>query len=236
MQEPILSCNEITEETCYDDEGWKPTSCAKFSDGGCPCPEGEEKCVPASAEGYPGWCQPATEACCDLSEVFCYDEKGATFCAKSYEGCPCHEGEEKCGGFCQPATETCCDESEDFCVGEDGATFCAKSSEGCPCHEGEQKCVYFEGEPGLCVPTGECHGQTRFVQKQNKLLGIAIKQGTWKEVTTLNRPKEKLDRDAGMVSKHSLRHNLVTLIRSMKSHQANMEEKKSLLRGAVYSM
>ena len=41
-----ICCNTTTQETCYawDDSGNILQSCALIADGGCPCPDGYEKC------------------------------------------------------------------------------------------------------------------------------------------------------------------------------------------------
>ena len=38
-----VCCNQKTEETCYDYDGGS-NYCALIADGGCPCPEGTERC------------------------------------------------------------------------------------------------------------------------------------------------------------------------------------------------
>jgi len=210
------SCDWETEETCYD-ENYTATSCAKISGGGCPCSEGEEKC--GAFDGHDGWCQSATEVCCDgETEETCYDENyTATSCAKiSGGGCPCSEGEEKCGafdghaGWCQSATQVCCDgETEETCFDENyTATSCANISDGCP-------------------------RQTSFVHKQNKMFGITFKHGTRKEIASLNLLKEKLNRASGEAAKYSLKHNMVTLVRSVESRRAHIEKKKTLSSAVV---
>ena len=131
-------CDDATEETCYD-ENYIPSSCAKITDGGCPCPDGEEKCGADVDFGWPGYC---TALCCDSDEETCYDENySPTSCAKIDEGgCPCPDGEEKCGadvdfgwpGYC---TAICCDwETEETCYDENWYPIsCAKFDEGgCP--------------------------------------------------------------------------------------------------------
>jgi hypothetical protein len=42
----FICCNTTTQETCYawDDSGNIIPSCALIADGGCPCPDGYEKC------------------------------------------------------------------------------------------------------------------------------------------------------------------------------------------------
>ena len=129
----VLCCDDTMEETCYD-ETYSPVSCAKIADGGCPCPEGQEKCGADVEFGWAGYC---TELCCGADEEACYDENySPVSCSKIADGgCPCPEGEEKCGadaefgwpGWCTPV---CCDwETEETCYGENGMT-CAKVSEG----------------------------------------------------------------------------------------------------------
>ncbi len=42
-----ICCDRTTDETCYwdyDNNNFIPPSCAAIVDGGCPCPDGTEKC------------------------------------------------------------------------------------------------------------------------------------------------------------------------------------------------
>jgi len=209
-----VCCDWETDETCYDKD-WTVTSCAKLSDGGCPCSEGKEKC--GAFDGHPGWCQLAAKVCCDReTEEECFDENYKSSCAKlSDGGCPCSEGEEKCGahkffaGWCQSANEVCCDsETEEWCYDDVFTMSCAKISDGCP-------------------------RQTSFVHKQNKMFGITFKHGTRKEIASLNLLKEKLNRASGEAAKYSLKHNMVTLVRSVESRRAHIEKKKTLSSAVV---
>lgn len=113
-------CNWESEETCYDDIG-NFVECVPHADGGCPCPEGQEKCD--ASKGDSGYCI-EHEYCCDWdSEDTCYDDNWNVVGCVPYAdgGCPCPEGQEKCGalwpkfyeaGYC---TEFCCtDEQEEW--------------------------------------------------------------------------------------------------------------------------
>lgn len=92
------------------------------------------------------------------TEETCFDETWAVSgCAPWSEGCPCTDGEVKCGasdewpGFC---TAICCDwETEQSCHDENWkVTGCALWSEGCPCADDEVKCGVSEGYGGWCQP------------------------------------------------------------------------------------
>jgi len=157
------SCNGFKEETCYDEEGNE--FCAPRGDGGCPCPEGEEKCGAIEWLGFTGTC---TKVCCDIgAEEICLNENGdPESCAAFADGgCPCPEGEEKCGaidwlGYLGYCTKACCDiVTEEICLdGEGVIESCAAFSEGgCPCPEGQQKCDWpgalanITNHPGYCA-------------------------------------------------------------------------------------
>jgi hypothetical protein len=116
MQQDVLECDWANEEECYDDN-WNVVDCVPYVDGGCPCPEGQEKC--GAFQGYTGYCiEP--EYCCENDQELCYDvDYNPTGCMSISEGgCPCPEGQEKCGsmpewniaGYC---TEFCCSDEEE---------------------------------------------------------------------------------------------------------------------------
>jgi len=162
-------CCTMEEETCYDDM-YQETGCAPLADGGCPCAEGEVKCGAIPEWNYPGWC---TEFCCTEEEETCYDETyEESGCAALAEGgCPCPEGQVKCGadpewdysGYC---TDLCCADDEETCYSSDSfePESCAPIAEGgCPCAEGEVKCnaVAEIGFLGYCTPLC-CEEQTCF--------------------------------------------------------------------------
>jgi len=140
-----VCCDDVySEETCYNDSG-VAISCAPYEEGGCPCPEGQQKC----GEDYPyffGYCSTSTVCCDYLTEETCYDDSGvASSCAPISEGCPCPEGQEKCGGdeyYAGYCTTLCCNKNEETCYGEDGnAESCVAIADGgCPCPEGQVKC------------------------------------------------------------------------------------------------
>jgi len=155
-----VCCDYDTEETCFDDES-NAASCKAFAEGGCPCPNGEEKCGADEMFGYSGYC---SAVCCDdATEETCYnDEWNAESCKAIAEGgCPCPEGEVKCGademygypGYC---SAVCCDDAtEETCYDDEwNAESCAPIGEGCPCAgEGEERCGVDEtfGYPGYCT-------------------------------------------------------------------------------------
>jgi len=156
-----LQCDWETQDSCFDDN-WIVTSCAPISDGGCPCKEGELKC--GAMDGWAGWCHadPCPLQCDWETEDTCFDDNWtATSCEPiSTGGCPCKEGEQKCGGtdyyagWCQ-ADEcplTCDWMIEETCFDDDWvAISCAPTSTGgCPCKEGEKKCGATDTYPGWC--------------------------------------------------------------------------------------
>eukprot|EP00569_Conticribra_weissflogii_P006955 CAMPEP_0171333602 /NCGR_PEP_ID=MMETSP0878-20121228/4101_1 /TAXON_ID=67004 /ORGANISM="Thalassiosira weissflogii, Strain CCMP1336" /LENGTH=327 /DNA_ID=CAMNT_0011834549 /DNA_START=81 /DNA_END=1064 /DNA_ORIENTATION=+ len=162
-----VCCDEITEETCMgDDDG--VLYCAKYSEGGCPCEDDDDvKC--GYSEYFPGYC---TKVCCDPeTEQTCYDSNwNPLWCAKiAWGGCPCPDGQVKCGsrtsrsaGFC---TDICCDfRTEEICSDENFNRYCAPiSNGGCPCPEGQEKCSASENYAGYCVDIGTCPGSESVV-------------------------------------------------------------------------
>jgi hypothetical protein len=119
-----VSCNLKTEEICYDETYTKAVSCSLISDGGCPCPQGLERCEADLENGCVGYC---TDICCDwINEYACHDLK---VCAKIEDGCPCPEGRVECfpgDGVC---SDSCCDLStEELCYGSNDTSFCAPVS------------------------------------------------------------------------------------------------------------
>ena len=119
-----MSCDHKTEETCYDETYTKAVSCSLISDGGCPCPKGQERCGADLENGCVGWC---TDVCCDwTNEYACYDLK---VCAKIEEGCPCSEGRKECYPGVGVCSDVCCESStEEQCYGSDNTSFCAPVS------------------------------------------------------------------------------------------------------------
>lgn len=121
--------------------------CANVDEGGCPCPAGEAKCGVFEVDGgHTGYCTPL---CCDndndrdegrLQEQqrqrqTCYDENyDPSYCAYVDEGgCPCPEGQIKCGGtedWAGYCTEACCDHDEEACYDARGNKSCDKILEG----------------------------------------------------------------------------------------------------------
>ncbi len=88
-----VCCDQTTEETCNN-----PPLCALIVDGGCPCPEGQEKCEVDLATKYTGNC---VDVCCDRkTEETCYTSgcQPSQFCAKIIDGgCPCLENQVRRG-------------------------------------------------------------------------------------------------------------------------------------------
>jgi len=91
-----VCCDATTEETCYawdDISGTIVASCAAFANGGCPCPEGMERCGADLDNNIVGWCD---TICCDATtEVLCYDWESGTYdpyCAPLVDGGGCPEG------------------------------------------------------------------------------------------------------------------------------------------------
>ncbi len=119
-----LCCEDYVEETCYSVFGIAE-SCALIADGGCPCPDGQLKCgsfpgyagmiylqfsfnffgifffvnveVVFHSYSFSGYCAPL--CCNDYIEETCYSVTGqAESCALIADGgCPCPEGQIKCG-------------------------------------------------------------------------------------------------------------------------------------------
>eukprot|EP00956_Cyclotella_meneghiniana_P015933 scaffold24800_cov44-Cyclotella_meneghiniana.AAC.2 len=145
---------------------YNPTGCASLNDGGCPCPEGEVKCYTNAQHQQAGseffsepWYGVCVDECCTDQQEACYDYEtgGKQTCADiEAGGCPCAEGEVKCGadpdynyaGYC---TELCCQDDEELCYSSDysydysydypQAESCAPiAAGGCPCAEEEVKC------------------------------------------------------------------------------------------------
>jgi len=80
---PALVCCDIqTEEICYDTVTNNPISCARYDEGGCPCPEGQVKCD--NSEHTKGHCISTDAPCCDLDEQACSDGT-----CKKYDEGPC---------------------------------------------------------------------------------------------------------------------------------------------------
>ncbi|KAL3775862.1 hypothetical protein ACHAW5_010156 [Stephanodiscus triporus] len=149
LKKTIVSCDPKTEETCYDETYTTAVSCALISDGGCPCPEGQERCGADLANGCVGWC---TDLCCDwTNEYACYGDINFKACATYGDGCPCPEGQSECYlGFCSNA---CCDMStEEYCYGPDNTSFCAPFADGgCPCPDGQERCGAETQSSGWCA-------------------------------------------------------------------------------------
>lgn len=160
MQQNVTECNWITEETCYDENG-EAVGCESYADGGCPCLTGQEKCNPIPLIGYPGYCIDP-DYCCTSEEELCMDaDYNPTGCAAFADGgCPCPEGEVKCGGIPEwyipgYCTEVCCTMEEETCYDDMyQETGCAPLADGgCPCAEGEVKCGAIPewNYPGWCT-------------------------------------------------------------------------------------
>ncbi len=124
-----VCCDEYIEETCYSDFTGEMESCALIAEGGCPCSDGEVKCRATEYDSgmcelwhnslffhfvwrlclcfkfnihsfLIGYC---TRLCCDdeLEETCFSKESGYPESCALIEngGCPCPEGQVKCGAF-----------------------------------------------------------------------------------------------------------------------------------------
>jgi hypothetical protein len=148
-----VSCDPKTEETCYDEWHTKAVSCALISDGGCPCPEGQERCDADLANGCVGEC---TDLCCDWTyEYACYGsywdgDINFKACGTYKDGCPCPDGQTECHhGFCSDA---CCDMStEQLCHGPDNTSICVPVSLPRECFV-----VLFNKFFSQCIPLCVC--------------------------------------------------------------------------------
>ncbi|KAL9183377.1 hypothetical protein ACHAXT_005164 [Thalassiosira profunda] len=175
-----VCCDLVREEACHDPITGDATHCAKLEEGGCPCPEGEEKC--GANEYSSGYC---TTLCCTSTEKTCYDLDGeALLCVDEGERCPkrtrgrkrrsCNaETEQMCTRctylgdgtampehYCLDNEEecpelVCCDvKTEETCYDAltGDATHCARLDEGgCPCPEGEERCGANDYSSGFCT-------------------------------------------------------------------------------------
>jgi len=149
----FVSCDLKTEETCYDETYTKAVACSLISDGGCPCPQGQERCGADLENGCVGWC---TDICCDwINEYACYDLK---VCAKIEDGCPCPEGRQECYPGVGVCSDVCCESStEEQCYGSDNTSFCAPIADGgCPCPDGQERCGADPGNNYAGYCTMEC--------------------------------------------------------------------------------
>ena len=142
-------CCEEGEETCYD-EKHDPSSCTSIAEGGCGCNGEQVKCYVDPEYNCAGYC---VDECCTDQQEACHDYEtgGKQTCADiEAGGCPCAEGEVKCGampeyniaGYC---TELCCQDDEELCYSDDSwyprPKSCAPiEGGGCPCKDGEEKC------------------------------------------------------------------------------------------------
>ena len=129
-------CCTDEQETCYDDDGME--TCADIASGGCPCPEGQEKC--GAYDGFAGYCTDP-ELCCADDEELCFSDDWypqPESCAPiSTGGCPCPEGETKCGiepdmnyaGYC---TSVCCEEQTCYNWSTYEPTSCTAWDKECP--------------------------------------------------------------------------------------------------------
>jgi hypothetical protein len=144
--ESDVCCDATTEETCYERDlitGEYKASCKAIADGGCPCPEGWEKCGQDLQNNVAGWCiNILTDVCCDATtEETCYEVDSITLEYKTSckaiadGGCPCLEGAVRCGaddatgyiGYC--SSDICCDfDTQLYCYDEDWLPYCYNST------------------------------------------------------------------------------------------------------------
>ena len=125
-------CFDVSTETCFTQvaskhnsilpilvqEYWNIISCAPYAEGGCKCPVGKERC--GATDHHKGWCasvccDPKTEVSCwKLNSQFKFDVTACAPKEEGWRGCPCPEGQSRCGpdqtpsGLCSPI---CCDKS-----------------------------------------------------------------------------------------------------------------------------
>merc|ERR1719183_2958790 len=150
-------CEWGIEERCHGRDKDDPTVwdvwCAKIDEGGCPCPEGEQKCntdnskvvfkdefdfrnqrrspSPHHIEGH------CAKVCCRDDEATCYDENYEPHSCVLIEngGCSCPEGQVRCHGTKDwegTCEEICCEtEGEIDCYDNAGTKFCSKGGQ-CP--------------------------------------------------------------------------------------------------------
>jgi len=80
-----VCCDIKTEETCYDETTKDPISCARYDEGGCPCPSSQVKCgVSHFSSGY------CTALCCDWRvEQTCHNGNGKPISCRKYDDGPC---------------------------------------------------------------------------------------------------------------------------------------------------
>merc|ERR1719183_60897 len=171
-----VSCDWRTEETCFGTAG-SPVACASITEGGCPCPQGETKC--GTDEYYAGWCQagPCPVNCDPATEETCWDDNGvATHCEPFSVGCPCPQGQIRCGaepaqnysGWCQhgPCPVQCDSQTEHTCWDASGlAVSCANKTVGCPCPGDEVRCGADEHDEGYCEQ-GPCPVNCNYYQEE----------------------------------------------------------------------
>jgi len=147
-------CDSTTQETCYEYTGdvFTKQYCKAISEGGCPCPDGQDKCGADPTMNYAGYC---TDLCCNPTQELCYNYTRCTdneYCAEIADGgCPCPEGQMRCGadlvnnivGVCD---YICCDTTtQETCYSWDDnfniIPSCAAIADGgCPCPDGTKEC------------------------------------------------------------------------------------------------
>mmetsp|Transcript_2850 Transcript_2850/g.5362 ORF Transcript_2850/g.5362 Transcript_2850/m.5362 type:complete len:344 (-) Transcript_2850:310-1341(-) len=125
---------------------------------------------------------------CDwMTEETCFDDDfNPVGCAKWEDGgCPCRDGETKCGegwmAYCSSESVCCNWFTQETCYPEDGSdAYCANiTAGGCPCPSGEEKCggdgVYWSGFcTTLCCGNDE---ETCYDDSWNATSCAAIDQG-----------------------------------------------------------
>lgn len=170
------------------------------------------------------------------------------YCASlSDGGCPCGDGEVRCGSFC---ADVCCDhDKEEYCVdwdgtANDGASYCRSYDDGgCPCRAGQTRCgadestigycssICCEGaEPNLCIGEGfqfycaaECALNDSFDRNKQKMVGVARSYGSPDEQDIIHRLL-RLHRGADDGEKRRLEVEAVSLTQTIESRRAHAKK------------
>jgi len=163
-----VCCEWGKEDRCHGRDKDDPTVwdvwCANIDEGGCPCPEGEQKCAtdngsevlfkdefdfrnqrrspsPHHIEAH------CAKVCCRDDEATCYDENYEPHSCVLIKngGCSCPEGQVRCHGTKDwegTCEEVCCEkEGEIDCYDDAGTKFCSKGGQ---CPEGTMGYSYWE--------------------------------------------------------------------------------------------
>lgn len=193
-----ICCEWGVQERCHQqssDPGYFDVFCASLASGGCPCPEGQTKCGRVMAHDgtvtSTGYC---TSVCCDgldehgqqLQEQ-CFDENyDVSSCALIAQGgCPCPEGQTKCGstekwaGYC---TDVCCGADEEACYDDAGKKSCSKKSKEEGCGSAGKSIGHWRSRVASTILAQGTGGQISYYSsikdRKEKLLSLAQAQTT----------------------------------------------------------